>query len=274
MGIAMSITAFPVLARIILEGDLTRSHPGTVSLGCAAVDDISAWCILCVLVSIVKADGMAQPFIVVAIVLVYIAVMIFLLRPSLRRLLPSNPFSEGPLATSNYNSWAAVLLAFALSSGLATEIIGVHALFGAFLAGTIIPAGHLRTYCKERFEVVASGLLLPLFFAFTGLRTQITLLDSARAWLICAAVLIVAVAGKLGGSMLAARWSGIDWNDSFVVGILMNTRGLMELIALNIGFDLGIISAQMFAMLVLMALISTIMTAPLLACTNRDTIRN
>ena len=140
-----------------------------------------------------------------------------------------------------------MLLAFALSSGLATEIIGVHALFGAFLAGTIIPAGNLRAYCKERIEVVASGLFLPLFFAFTGLRTQITLLDSARAWLICGAVLIVAFSGKLGGSMLAARWSGMDWNDSFVVGVLMNTRGLMELIVLNIGFDLGIISAQMFA---------------------------
>jgi Kef-type K+ transport system membrane component KefB len=186
--------------------------------------------------------------------------MIFLLKPLLRALIPTEQSSR-----HQYNSWAAIILAFALASGLTTEVIGVHALFGAFLAGTIIPPGALRSFCKERFEGVAAGLLLPLFFVFTGLRTQINLLNSASMWTIAAAVIGAAVLGKLGGSMLAARWSGMDWRDSFALGALMNTRGLMELIVLNIGYDLGILSSEIFAILVLMAIVTTLMTAPLLS---------
>jgi len=190
--------------------------------------------------------------------------MVFLLKPFLRWLLPAHVCSGNHAVTSHYNSWAAVVIAFALSASLATEIIGMHALFGAFLAGIIIPPGDLRSFCKERFEVIMSGLLLPLFFAFTGLRTQITLLNNPNTWLICTGVIAIAVAGKLGGSMIAARCSGMQWNESFLLGVLMNTRGLMELIVINIGYDLGIMSSQMFAILVLMALLTTGMTAPLL----------
>jgi K+:H+ antiporter len=138
-------------------------------------------------------------------------------------------------------------------------------LFGAFLAGVIILPGSLRSFCKERFESVASGLLLPLFFVFTGLRTHIDLLNSATVWLIAGAVIAAAVIGKLARSMFAARWSGMKWRDAFALGALMNARGLMELIVLNIGFDLGIISSQIFAILVLMAITTTLMTAPLLS---------
>ena len=255
----MSITAFPVLARIVEERGLTQSSLGIMSLGCAAIDDVTAWCILAVVLAIVKSDGFGGSIVTIFLILIYAGVMILLLKPFLRRLAPVDHASR-----HQYNSWAALILAFALAAGLATEIIGVHALFGAFLAGVIIPPGSLRSFCKERFESVASGLLVPLFFVFTGLRTQINLLNSGSALLIFVAVITAAVAGKLGGSMLAARWSGMKWRDSFALGALMNTRGLMELIVLNIGYDLGILSSQIFAILVLMAITTTLMTAPLL----------
>ncbi|MFL6201279.1 MAG: cation:proton antiporter, partial [Thermoanaerobaculia bacterium] len=156
-------------------------------------------------------------------------------------------------------------LVFAFAAAWFTEVIGIHALFGAFLAGVVAPSQKaFRAGLRERLEVLVSVLLLPLFFAFTGLRTQIGLLDDAASWLICAAVIAVAIVGKLGGSTLAARWTGMSWRDSFSVGALMNTRGLMELIVLNIGYDLGILSQKIFAVMVVMALGTTFMTGPLL----------
>jgi Kef-type K+ transport system membrane component KefB len=260
IGVSMSITAFPVLARIIEERGLTKTSLGNMSIGCAAVGDVTAWCVLAAVLAIVRADGLGSTAVTLFFVLVFAGVMILLVKPLFRQLVPSEQSSR-----TQYNSWAAVILAFALAAGLTTEVIGVHALFGAFLAGTIIPPGALRSFCKERFEGVAAGLLLPLFFVFTGLRTQINLLNSASMWTIAAAVIGAAVLGKLGGSMLAARWSGMDWRDSFALGALMNTRGLMELIVLNIGYDLGILSSEIFAILVLMAIVTTLMTAPLLS---------
>src|SRR5215475_2649646 len=259
IGVAMSITAFPVLACIVEERGLTNSALGVISLGCAAVDDVTAWCILAAVLAIVKANGFGSSILTMLLVLVYASAMIFLLKPFLRRLVPIDQTTRQP-----YNAWAALILAFALASSLVTEIIGVHALFGAFLAGVTIPPGSLRSFCRERFESIASGLLLPLFFVFTGLRTEINLLNSAAAWAIAGAVILAAVTGKLGGSMLVARWSGMKWRDSFALGALMNTRGLMELIVLNIGYDLGILSSQIFAILVLMAITTTLMTVLLL----------
>jgi len=158
------------------------------------------------------------------------------------------------------------ILAFALSCAWFTETIGIHALFGGFLAGVAMPStANVQTFLKERIEGFSSAALLPLFFVFTGLRTQITLLNDVWSWLICLAIIFVAVAGKLGGSMLAARWTRMSWRDSFALGALMNTRGLMELVVLNIGYDLGILSARIFVMLVIMALATTFMTAPLLS---------
>jgi Kef-type K+ transport system membrane component KefB len=265
MGVAMSITAFPVLARIIEEHGLTRSNLGVVSLGCAAVDDVSAWCILAAVVGVVKAEAFGQAALTILFLLIFVAVMMMVLRPLIRNFL--RYVRPGPTSSNSrqYSSWVPQILVFALAAGLATEIIGVHALFGAFLAGAILPSTDFRSFCKERLESVSSGLLLPLFFAFTGLRTQINLLNNSKAWLICLTVIVAAIAGKLGASTLAARWSGMKWNDSFALGALMNTRGLMELIALNIGYDLGILSSQIFAVLVLMALTTTLMTAPLLS---------
>jgi Kef-type K+ transport system membrane component KefB len=159
----------------------------------------------------------------------------------------------------------AAVFAFVFASALFTEMIGIHALFGAFLAGVCMPPDSgLRKYLRERLETFSSVLLLPLFFAFTGLRTQIGLLNDWGSWLVCLGIVVVAIAGKLGGSMAAARWTGMSWGDSFSLGALMNTRGLVELIVLNLGYDLGILPPRIFAMLVLMALITTFMTGPLL----------
>jgi Kef-type K+ transport system membrane component KefB len=259
MGIALSITAFPVLARVIEERGLTRTPLGSTAIACAAVDDVTAWSLLALVVTLVSAGGGGARLGVMAVALaIFMAVMVLGVRPLLTRV----------LATANTaltRGRTALTLVVMLASALATEIIGIHALFGSFLAGAIMPADDaLRHRLRERLESLSSIFLLPLFFAFTGLRTEIGLLNDARSWLVCAAIVLTAIAGKLVGSMLAARWTGASWHDAFVLGALMNTRGLMELVALNVGYDLGILSPRMFTMLVVMALVTTAMTGPLL----------
>lgn len=261
MGIAMSITAFPVLARILEERGLTRTPLGTVAIACAAVDDVTAWCILAAVVAIVKADGLGAALLTIGLALAFIAVMLLVVRPQAARIVREEVGQE-----SHSKGLVAGVLIFVLASALFTEVIGIHTLFGAFLAGVAMPGnGRLRAFLRERLETFSAVFLLPLFFAFTGLRTQIGLLDDAAGWLACAAIIGVAIAGKLGGSMLAARWTGMGWKDAFALGTLMNTRGLVELIVLNIGYDLGILSPPVFTMMVLMALVTTFMTGPILA---------
>jgi Kef-type K+ transport system membrane component KefB len=283
IGISMSITAFPVLARILEERGLTKTALGSTALACAATDDVTAWTVLAFVVAIVKAGGLAPAVLTIVVVLLFVAVMLFWIRPRMPRWLsyleqapkssPSPPLhgAEGvlPLASRGQGPHATVLAAvvvFLFACAFVTDMIGIHALFGSFLAGVAMPShGELRNSLRIRLEHFSSVFLLPLFFAFTGLRTQIGLLQEPSAWLICLALIGVATLGKLGGSMLAARMTGINWADSFALGALMNTRGLVELIALNIGYDLGILSPQIFTMLVLMALVTTGMTGPLLS---------
>lgn len=257
MGIAMSITAFPVLARILEERGLSKTPLGNASIACAAVDDVTAWCLLAVVVAIARSNGMAPAFLTIGLALAFVGFMLLVVRPWVDRTLAKTRLHGRTIMAGT--------LVFAFAAAWFTEVIGIHALFGAFLAGVVAPPQKaFRAALRERLEVLVSILLLPLFFAFTGLRTQIGLLDDAASWLICAAVIAVAVAGKLGGSTLAARWTGMSWRDSFSIGALMNTRGLMELIVLNIGYDLGILSQKVFAVMVLMALATTFMTGPLL----------
>lgn len=259
MGIAMSITAFPVLARILRERGLFKSPLGVTAIACAAVDDSTAWCLLAVVVAIVKADGLGGAGLTVAAALVFSGLVLFLFKPYAARLL-----GEVNEASREKFVWVAVTLL--LVSALITEGIGIHALFGAFLAGVAVPPrAELRTFLTERLGSLTTALLLPLFFAFTGLRTQINLLDSSTDWIMCAGVVAVAVAGKLGGSMLAARWTGMGWREATALGVLMNTRGLMELVVLNIGYDLGILSPRVFSMMVIMALTTTFMASPMLS---------
>ncbi|HEX7185801.1 MAG TPA: cation:proton antiporter [Thermoanaerobaculia bacterium] len=260
IGVAMSITAFPVLARIIEERRMSRSVLGNTAIACAAVDDVTAWCMLAMVVAIVKANGMGGAVLTITLSLLFIAAMLFVVRPRMARLIkdesPDQPRSTGFLAA---------IFLFVVVSALITEAIGIHALFGAFLAGVCMPQdSSLRKFLRERLESFSSVLLLPLFFAFTGLRTQVGLLNDRWSWLVCLGIIALAITGKLVGSMLAARWTGMSWADSFGLGALMNTRGLVELIVLNLGYDLGVLSPKIFAMLVLMALITTFMTGPLL----------
>jgi Kef-type K+ transport system membrane component KefB len=261
IGVAMSITAFPVLARIIEERGISKSYLGSTTIACAAVDDVTGWCILAIVIAVVRADGIGASMLTIVLTLVFIGSMVLLIKPRLSRFAVGEAGIERPS-----KGFVAGAMAFVFACAWFTELIGIHALFGAFLAGAIMPSpASFRSFLRERLETFSSSSLLPLFFAFTGLRTQITLLNDLQSWLIAAGVILVAIAGKLGGSMLAARWTGLSWQDSFSIGTLMNTRGLMELIVLNIGYDLGILPARIFAVMVLMALVTTCMTGPLLS---------
>ncbi len=259
MGIAMSITAFPVLARIIEERGLAGTPLGNHAIACAAVDDVSAWCLLAVVIALVKSGSAAGAFTTLALTTLFILFMLRVLRPRLDGLLEAR-FEQG----NNGRGTFAGMLVLMFASAWCAELIGIHAIFGAFLAGVVLSArAELRRMIRERLETFSSTFLLPLFFVFTGLRTQLGLLNDWQSWLMCGGIILVAIVGKLGGSMLAARWAGMGWRHATALGVLMNTRGLMELVVLNIGYDLGVLSARIFAMLVLMALVTTFMTGPL-----------
>jgi Kef-type K+ transport system membrane component KefB len=265
MGIAMSITACPVLAHILKERGMTRTFLGSTALTCAAVNDATAWAIFAFVVAIARATGLLATTFCLGLVVVFVVVMLLVVRPQLPRWLGVEKLAAG----SPRGTIAAVLLLI-LTAALATELIGIHALFGAFLAGVIMPEKHeFREYLIVRLENFSSLFLLPLFFAYSGLRTQVGLLNDTTSWLVCLAIIGVATLGKLGGTLLTARFTGMNWNDSFALGALMNTRGLVELVALNIGYDLGILPPRIFAMMVLMALVTTFMTGPLLNLAER-----
>ena len=264
IGVAMCITAFPVLARILEDRNMTQTPLGSMALTCAAVDDVTAWCILALVIALVKSTGIAGSAITIGLTLVFAAVMILLVRPQLARVI-KDPDAQ------HRRRLIPIILAFVLGCALITETIGIHALFGAFIAGVVMPpATEFRIFLKDKLEAFGSYALLPLFFAFTGLRMQIGLLNDWQGWLMCAVIILVAIVGKLGGSMFMSRWAGMSWTQSFSVGVLMNTRGLVELVVLNIGYDLGILSGRIFAMMVLMALVTTFMTGPLLALVKRQ----
>ncbi len=266
MGIALSITAFPVLARILKDRQMERSYLGSTALICAAVNDVTAWGILAFVVAIARAAGMASTAFCLGLVLVFVALMLWGVRPLLARWLGSNEVAS----RGSGQSVLAIVLILLLASALATELIGIHALFGAFLAGVIMPEKkEFREHLIVRLEKFSSLFLLPLFFAFSGLRTQVGLLNETTTWLVCLLIVGVATLGKLGGTMVTARLTGTSWNDSFALGALMNTRGLVELVALNIGYDMGILPPRIFAMMVLMALVTTFMTGPLLNLAER-----
>jgi Kef-type K+ transport system membrane component KefB len=261
LGISMSITAFPVLVRILEERGMARSPLGQTAISCAAMGDASAWALLALVVAFVRAQGVEATFLKFAALAAFAAFMVLGVRRWLPRWLRTSERSVPP----PWTVIGAVTLVMT-GSALATEALGIHALFGAFLAGAILPRdGGLRGYMIGRLESVTGALLLPLFFAFSGLRTHIGLLNDPAGWLACAVIVAVATAGKLGSTVGAARLDGMKWNDAFRLGALMNTRGLMELIALNLGYDLGVLPAPIFAMLVIMALVTTFLTGPLLS---------
>jgi Kef-type K+ transport system membrane component KefB len=264
MGIAMSITAFPVLARIVQERGIHKTRLGTIVITCAAADDITAWCLLAAVIAIVKAGSFVSSLYVIGMAVAYVLLMLFVVKPFLKRI--------GDLYGSKSKLNKPVVAIFFLTliiSAYTTEVIGIHALFGAFMTGAIMPdIAKFRAIFIDKVEDVAVILLLPLFFVFTGLRTQIGLINDPFLWKVTACIIGVAVVGKFIGSALAAKFVGQNWRDSLTIGALMNTRGLMELVVLNIGYDLGVLTSEVFTMMVIMALVTTFMTGPALDIIN------
>ena len=253
MGVAMSITAFPVLARIVKEKGLSKTKLGELAISCAAVDDVTAWCMLGALVAWVRSDSLLGVMMIIPACVLLIWILVNWVKPKLADL-----FYDGVL-----NGGRSVLLITLVSlSAYMTEYMGIHALFGAFLVGIVIPET-IRKTILSKIEDLTVKVLLPLFFATSGLRMDVEFIGLEYIGGF-ALILAVAVAGKLLGSSLAAKWCGLDRQTSYSIGVLMNTRGLMELVVLNIGLDLGIIHVEIYGMMVFMALLTTIMTTPLL----------
>lgn len=261
MGAAMSVTAFPVLARILTERNLLHTRLGAITIACAAIDDVTAWTILAVVVAIVRASGTATPLWLT--LMGTGAYLVFMILP-VRRVLEWLEAFYRTRGRLTQDVVAGILLVL-LASAWITEWLGIHALFGAFALGAVMPKepGFVHDL-TERLEDVTVVFFLPLFFAITGLRTSIGLVSGVEMWLYTGLILLVAVLGKFGGSTLAARATALSWREAGALGILMNTRGLMELVILTIGLELGVISPALFAMMVLMALVTTFMTTPLL----------
>jgi Kef-type K+ transport system membrane component KefB len=261
MGSAMSITAFPVLARILSERKMLASRLGTVAIACAAVDDVTGWCILAYIVVLIRsAHSSTSIWITLAGLAAFGLIMIYGVRPLMRGY--ERVYKAKGELTENL---MALMLLLVLISALCSEYLGIHLLFGAFLMGAIMPKQrHFVRYVLDRFETITVTLLLPLFFAFTGLRTNVGLVKGPQMWMYCGLIILVATVGKLGGSTLAAWLTGIPLREAAGLGTLMNTRGLMELVILNIGLDIGVISPALFSMMVIMALVTTFMTTPLL----------
>lgn len=261
IGIAMSITAFPVLARIIQEKGLTRSHLGSISLASAANDDITAWCLLAGVVAIAQAGSMLSAVYTILFAILYIALMFLVIRPFLRMI--GHIYHNNEVVNKGMVGFMFIILVI---SSFFTEILGLHTLFGAFVAGVIMPSNlKFRKIMTEKVEDVSLSFFLPLFFVSTGLRTEIGMLNTPEHWALCLVFILVAITGKFGGALVSARVVGESWKDSLYIGTLMNTRGLMELIVLTIGYEMKILPPTIFVMLVLMTLVTTFMTTPLIS---------
>jgi len=261
IGISMSITAFPVLARIVQEKGLSKTHLGQISIACAAFDDVTAWCILAAVIAIAKTGSFISSLYTIGLSIAYILFMLYAVRPFMKKI--GKIYSNKEVLNKSVVAFIFLLLTL---SAFTTQFIGIHALFGAFLAGVIMPElPKFRKIIIDKIEDVALTLLLPLFFVYTGLRTEIGLLNTPYLWGVTAALILFAIAGKFLGGAFSAKLMGESWRNSLSMGILMNTRGLMEIVVLNIGYEMGILPKPIFVMLVLMALVTTFMTTPILS---------
>ena len=257
LGASMCITAFPMLARIIHFKGLTGTTMGTVALGAGALDDAAAWCLLAIVLA--SFDGvLAQAMTNIASGLGYVAAALWVIRPLLARW-ARGVEARGELAEREF----VLLLALMAFGAWFTDLIGLHAVFGAFIMGIAMPRGLVAKELIARIQPLTVALLLPLFFTFSGLNTQIGLLDSAYLWGMTGLILVAAIGGKGVACWLAARATGLSHRESLGIGTLMNARGLMELIIINIGLQRGIISPALFATLVIMAVVTTLMASPL-----------
>lgn len=260
MGVAMAITAFPVLARILSERQLLGQPLGILAISAASIDDVVGWSLLAVVSAYSHTGSVEGGLPVLAGTALYGAALLLATAP-LRRWL------TGRLTTGHPPGelLQTLLLLGALLSGLITEVIGVHLIFGAFLWGLALPREEsMRQWLEVRLETVVLRLLLPLFFAISGLNTQLGSLHTLNLWLATGLVVATAVAGKFLGVWGVARGSGVSPKEAEALGWLMNTRGLTELVVLNVGLALGVISGELFTMGVLMALLTTAMAGPML----------
>lgn len=261
LGVAMSITAFPVMARILSERKLSQTRVGTTALAAAAVNDVAAWCVLPFVVAAARATQADAAVRTLGLAALFGVVMLALVRPFLKGL--AQRVTDGRVPTAG--ATALVLMLLLASAGVA-DLVGIHALFGAFLLGAIVPRETvLGAPLAWKLETVVTTLLLPVFFAFSGLRTELGLVSGGAGWAMTALIIALATVGKLGGASIAARATGLPWREAGAVGALMNARGLMELVVLNIGLELGVLTPALFTMLVLMALVTTVATGPLLS---------
>ena len=264
IGISMSVTAFPILARIIQEKKLTKSRLGTLTLASAANGDITAWCLLAAIMAVAQAGSMLSAVFNILFTVVFLLFMFLVVRPFLRALgqLYHNKevVSKGMIA---------MMFLFLIMSAYLTEVLGLHALFGAFMAGVVMPENaKFRQLMTEKVEDVSLALFLPLFFVSTGLRTEIGLLNSPELWRLCFWFILVAVTSKIVGAYVPARFIGESRKDSLYIGALMNTRGLTELIILSIGYEMQVLPPEIFVILVLMTLITTLITSPIVSLIN------
>ena len=261
MGAAMAITAFPVLARILTDTGLHKTRIGALAITCAAVDDVTAWCVLAIVVAIVNAAGPIEAVTTIALSLTFVFGMLFLVRPLAERVMTAHK-GRGPLSATVLS----FLIVGLFLSAWTTEMIGIHAIFGAFIFGAILPRERgVATGIIERLEDVTVLVLLPIFFAVVGLSTQIGLVSGRELWLLTGLIIAIAIIGKIGGSIIAGLAAGESLRTSSVIGVLMNARGITEIVILTIGIELGVISPALFTIMVLMALTTTIMTTPLLS---------
>ncbi len=258
IGTAMCITAFPVLARIVHEKQLIHSPVGKLAIAAAAIGDVSAWCILAVVTMFIRAGTLSTALIIMCFLVIYVIVMIFVIRPFIRKVVAV--CSANPNIKISIIATIFILMVF---SAFISQLIGIHALFGAFMAGVIVPNNaDLKRAVSERLQDVALFLLLPLFFVETGLRTELGLITTLSSWLVCAGIVVTAILGKVGGTLMGSRYAGLPWDQSLTLGVLMNSRGLMELVVINIGYEMRILPSEIYSMFVIMTLVTTFITGP------------
>lgn len=265
IGVSLSITAFPVLARILADSRHHKTRLGDLALTCAAIDDITAWCLVAVVTGLLSSS-MGGAWLTIALTVLYVLGMIILVKPLIEKYLPRLEKSAERLP----QALLAVAVLGAMASATITDLIGIHAFFGAFMFGAIIP--HESLIAKDttdRLQDFVAILFLPAFFALTGVKTQLGLISGFEHWILCAVIIVLAILGKFGGAFVAAKISGNTTKDATILGLLMNTRGLVELIVLNIGLSVGVLTPTLFTMLVIMALVTTFMTGPLLKVVDR-----
>jgi Kef-type K+ transport system membrane component KefB len=252
IGAAMSITAFPMLARIIMEHGLSGTAAGTIALAAGSIDDVAAW----ILLATVLGGISGNPLLVVVTLgggVVYTMLCLKMILPLLRRF---------HMRHGNRREILWILMMLLGLGAWFTDMIGLYSVFGAFVLGLAVPRGGMAEKTAAQISPMTGALLLPFFFTYSGLNTRIGLLNSSMLWIMCAVIIVAAVAGKLGACYAAARLTGHPHGDAFTIASLMNARGLMELILLNIGLQAGLISQTLFTMLVLMAVVTTLMAAP------------